>query len=108
VREFDWLFDLRNAAAHPLYEQLPTMPHPSGVSRSGQASYDYSADGAVRAVDLMLDVLNTCADKPKPTDKEAQEWATRYGPSIQTLTTKLRVSRDARPLSHASASSAPP
>ncbi len=98
VGEFKWLFDLRNAAAHAEEQQLPSVPHPSGVCNSGQVNRDYSADAAMRAVDLMLDVLNTCAAKPKASDVGARQWARSYSPAISTLTTKLRVSRTARPL----------
>lgn len=98
VGEFKWLFDLRNAAAHAEEQQLPSVPHPSGVCNSGQVNRDYSADAAMRAVDLMLDVLNTFAAKPKASDGGARQWARSYSPAISTLTTKLRVSRTARPL----------
>ena len=98
VREFDWLFDLRDAAVHAEEKKLPSVPHPSGVTHAGQVAYDYSAEAAVRAVELMLDVLNTCADDPKQSDAGAKQWADSYGPAIRTLTTKLRVSRAARPL----------
>lgn len=98
VGEFRWLFALRDAAVHAEEKQLPSVLHPSGVTHSGQVALDYSADAAIRAVDLMLDVLNTCADNPKQSDAGARQWADSYGPSIRTLTAKLQVSRAARPL----------
>jgi hypothetical protein len=49
-------------------------------------------------VDLMLDVLNTCVQNPKPSDNGARAWSVDYGRAVETLTTQLRVSRDARPL----------
>jgi hypothetical protein len=52
----------------------------------------------VKAVDLMLDVLNTCVQNTKPSDAEAKKWAVDYGGAVESLTTKLRVSRDAQPL----------
>jgi hypothetical protein len=98
VAEFGWLFSLRDAAVHAEERPLPGVPHPSGVCNSGQMNADYSADTAMRAVDLLVDVLTTCVDNPKPQDKEAEIWATRYNPATQNLVTKLRVSREVRPL----------
>jgi hypothetical protein len=98
VSRFKRLFDLRDAAVHAKVELLPAVPHPSGVSNAGQVNADYSAEEAVKAVDLMLDVLNTCVQNPKPSEAEGKKWAADHGPAVQTLTTKLRVSRDARPL----------
>jgi hypothetical protein len=46
----------------------------------------------------MLDVLNTCVPNPKPSDADAKAWAVDYGRAVESLTTKLRVSRGARPL----------
>jgi len=98
VTKFRWLFDLRNAAAHPEVKLLPAVPHLSGVSNTGQMAADYSVEGAMRAVDLLIDVLTTCRDKPKPDDKGARHWADSFGPSIGALVTQLGVGRDARPL----------
>jgi hypothetical protein len=98
VSRFRRLFDLRDAAVHAEVKSLPAVPHPSGVSHAGQVNADYSAEEAVKAVDLMLDVLNTCVQNPKPSDDVAKKWAVDYGRSVETLTTQLRVSRDARPL----------
>jgi hypothetical protein len=64
----------------------------------GQVNADHSAEEAVKAVDLMLDVLNTCVQNPKPSDAGGNAWAVSYGRAVETLTAQLRVSRDARPL----------
>ena len=98
VSHFQRLFNLRDAAVHAEVKQLPAVPHPSGVSNAGQVNADYSVEEAVKAVDLLLDVLNTCVHAPKPSDNGAKAWAVDYGRAVQTLTTQLRVSRDARPL----------
>lgn len=50
-------------------------------------SADYSAEAAIRAVDLLVDVLTTCVANPKPQDREARKWTTSYGPSVQTMVT---------------------
>ena len=65
VSRFQRLFDLRDAAVHAEVKSLPAVPHPSGVSNAGQVNADYSAEEAVEAVDLMLDVLNTCVQNPE-------------------------------------------
>jgi hypothetical protein len=98
VSGFQRLFDLRDAAVHAEEKPLPAVPHPSGVSNAGQVNADYSAEEAVKAVDLMLDVLNTCVQNPKPSDAEAKAWAVSHWRAVGTITTQLRVSRDARPL----------
>ena len=97
VSRFQRLFDLRDAALHAKVKSLPAVPHPSGVSNAGQVNADYSAEEAVKAVDLMLDVLNTCVQNPKPSDDGAKAWAVDYGRAVETLTTQLQISRDARP-----------
>jgi hypothetical protein len=104
VDEFGWLFRLRDAAVHAREQLLASVPHPSGVTNSGQMSADYSAEAAIRAVDLLVDVLTTCVANPKPQDREARKWTTNYGPSVQTMVTDLRVSRDAQPLVRAGSS----
>jgi hypothetical protein len=98
VSRFQRLFDLRDAAVHGEEKSLPAVPHPSGVSNAGQVNADYSADEAVKAVDLMLDVLSTCGQNPKLSDAGAKAQAMSYGRALETLTTQIRVSRDARPL----------
>ena len=97
MSRFQRLFDLRDAAVHAKVKSLPAVPHPSGVSNAGQVNADYSAEEAVKAVDLMLDVLNTCVQNPKPSDDGAKAWAVDYGRAVETLTTQLQISRDARP-----------
>jgi hypothetical protein len=96
VSHFQRLFNLCDAAVHAEVKPLPAVPHP--VSNAGQVNADYSAEEAVKAVDLMLDVLNTCVQNPKPSDDGAKAWAVDYGRAVETLTTQLQVSRDARPL----------
>jgi hypothetical protein len=78
VSRFQRLFDLRDAAVHAEVKSLPAVPHPSGAGNAGQVNADYSAEEAVKAVDLMLDVLNTCVQNPKPSDAEAEDgqWVT--------------------------------
>jgi len=103
-RDSDWavqfrqLFDLRDAAVHAEVKDVPSVPHPSGVTNAGQVNADYSAGEAVKAVDLMLDVLNTCQRGPKSSDAGAKAWAVSFGPSVKSLAAMLSVSRDALPL----------
>ncbi len=98
VQEFDWLFKLRDAAVHAEVKLLPPVAHPSGIGNSGQVSADYSAEAAMRAVDLLIDVLETCIANPKPGDKDAKAWANDYRSSVETLAMQRDVSRDARPI----------
>jgi hypothetical protein len=78
VSHFQRLFNLRDAAVHAEVKPLPAVPHPSGVSNAGQVNADYSAEEAVNAVDLSLDVLNTCVQIQKPSDDGAKAWAVGY------------------------------
>lgn len=98
ISEFRWLFELRDAAVHAQVIMRPSAVHPSGVSNTSQDAADYCADSAMRAVDLLRDVLVTCAETPKPGDAEACKWAADFGPGIRTLVTALAVSRDRQPL----------
>jgi hypothetical protein len=47
---------------------------------------------------ILVDVITTCADNRKPRDREADEWAASYCPSIENLVTQVRISRAAPPL----------
>jgi hypothetical protein len=78
VSHFQRLFNLRDAAVHAEVKPLPAVPHPSEVSNAGQVNADYSAEEAVNAVDLSLDVLNTCVQIQKPSDDGAKAWAVGY------------------------------
>jgi hypothetical protein len=98
ITEFRWLFGLRDAAVHAEAVQSPSVPHPSGITHSGQMNADYSAESSVRAVDLLFDVLTTCRDHPKPADRDVRKWAADYSPAIEHMVTRLRVSRDTVPL----------
>jgi hypothetical protein len=61
--DFKWLFDLRDAALHHGPEFRESVPHPLGVNVTREY-VDYSVESAERAVELMLDVLSTCAKTP--------------------------------------------
>jgi hypothetical protein len=89
VIEFGWLFDLRDAAVHAPFAQLPSAPHPSGIGVGGSPLVrDYSVESCTRAVNLLLDVLNVCAAHPRPADTAAVTWATSYAPAIRTLSAR--------------------
>lgn len=78
VGEFDWLFDLRDAALH--HEEVFNSPvaHPSLPTNVAPENADYSLRSAERAWTLLKDVLTTCLEAPKP---PITEWVARKRPS---------------------------
>jgi hypothetical protein len=75
VSHFKRLFNLRDAAVQADVKPRPAVPHPSRVSNAGQVNADHTAEEAVKAVDLLLDIFNTCLQSPKPSDDRAKAWA---------------------------------
>lgn len=49
VSEFEWLFDLRDAALHAQEKPRPLVPHPLGTG-AAQEDVDYSVESAERAI----------------------------------------------------------
>ena len=84
VADFDWLFDLRDAALHAEEKPKPPVPHPLGTN-TAQENVDYSVESAERAVDLAVSVLRWCVDHPRPNLTDAANWAAATRPSIQEL-----------------------
>jgi hypothetical protein len=79
--EFNWLFDLRDAALHFEESQAPTVPHPTGTN-TGPENVLYSLEPAERAVSLLIEVLDTCTANPRPA---LVEWATAMRPTAESL-----------------------
>ena len=50
LADFDWLFDLRDAALHAEEKPRPPVPHPLGTN-TARENVDYSIESAERAVD---------------------------------------------------------
>lgn len=98
IASFRWLFKLRDAGVHAKVVLQAPAAHPSGICNVAQEFADYSAEAAMRAVDLVVDVLGTCVASPKQSDAESVKWGDDYGPAVETITTMRDVSRDARPL----------
>jgi hypothetical protein len=65
AHDFEWLFDLRDAAVHHEEQMLESAPHPTGTAVSAE-DIAYSLESATRAVDLLLAVLQTGIDSPRP------------------------------------------
>lgn len=74
VAEFEWLFDLRDAAEHPEESPKPSIPHPLGTNTAPE-QVDYSMEIATRAVELALSVLRWCIDHPRRNLTNAVQWA---------------------------------
>jgi hypothetical protein len=99
VGEFNWLFDLRDAAVHagdtppsppprrprPLLQApKPPAPHPIAGSAAQELSH-YSVDSAERAVKFALSVFRWCVDHPRPKDPNAPRWAAEMLAVIEEL-----------------------
>jgi hypothetical protein len=74
IADLPWLFNLRDATVRP--EQVFEEPalQPDG-SMSTARREDYTAVSAARAVNVMLDVLEFCADHPGTTYPETAAWS---------------------------------
>jgi hypothetical protein len=84
VADFEWLFDLRDAALHAKEKPGPPVPHPLGTN-TAQANVDYSVESAERAVGLAMSVLQWCVDHPRPNLTDAVTWASASRASVQEL-----------------------
>lgn len=84
VTEFEWLFDLRDAAAHAEESPKLTVPHPVGTNTDPNF-LAYSTESAARACRLLLTVLRRCADYPRSSQPTAVRWAAAHEPDITDL-----------------------
>ena len=88
VADFDWLFDLRDAALHAEEKPWPPVPHPLGTN-TARENVDYSIESAERAVDLAVSVLKWCVDHPRPDVTDAVAWAGANRASVLELATSV-------------------
>ncbi len=84
--EFEWLFDLRDSAVHHDEENRESVPHLTGTNTSW-ANVAYSLESAERAVNLMLDVLDTAVLAPRP---PVAEWACNHQHALEALRERRR------------------
>jgi hypothetical protein len=79
--ELRWLFKLRGAAVHFTEDWKDPMPHPLGNNAAPEL-VAYSAESAERAINLLVDVLVVCRDKPKA---KTQKWSEDMRGAIDEL-----------------------
>ena len=84
VQEFKWLFRLRDGAVHYRESAEDPAPHPRGMSVS-KAHSTYCAEAATRAVNLLMEVLHSAAEQPKPKLREAVNWSAGIKASVRKL-----------------------
>jgi hypothetical protein len=89
VIEFEWLFDLRDAAAHAEESPRPPVSHPLGTSTAAEHVV-YSTENATKAVELVLSVLRWCVDHPRPNLSDAVQWARIHQPTMSGLESEWR------------------
>ena len=82
--ELEALFELRDGAVHPELVFGESEPHPLGVNTAGDYVV-YRCEKATEAVDLLFEILETCASRPKPA---LEQWANDLGPSLERLKEK--------------------
>jgi hypothetical protein len=84
VKQFGWLFDLRDAAAHA--EESPKAPadHPLGT-RTAPEYVEYSTESATRAVTFVLSVLRWCIDHPKADISASVDWTKAHRTTVENL-----------------------
>lgn len=58
--------------------------HPLGVNTAAEYVV-YRAEKATEAVELLLEILETCIERPKPA---LEEWADRLRPSVERITSE--------------------
>jgi hypothetical protein len=89
VSGFEWLFGLRDAAAHALEVAEPPVPHPAGVS-TAQVYVSYSLESAERAVSFALLVFRWCVDHPRLINPMAVKWSADMHPLVEALERRWR------------------
>jgi DNA-directed RNA polymerase subunit RPC12/RpoP len=94
VVEFDWLFDLRDDAAHAEETLQPSVPHPIGSNVSHEWA-TYRVEAAERAVGFVLDVFTWCVDHPRPSLPDSVQWSTAHRGNVHRLAEEWRGSREA-------------
>jgi len=80
-KELDTLFALRDGAVHPEALVREPQPHPLGVNTAIEYVV-YRCETATEELDLLLEILETCIERPKPA---LEEWATSMRPSLERL-----------------------
>ncbi len=85
--QFKDLFDRRDAALHPREDFHEPVPHPAGTNTAA-SNVTYRLESAKDAVDLLLDVLSTCAAFPREELPAVTKWAGDMGSSVERLSMK--------------------
>ena len=68
------LYGLRNDAVHFESEFYESQPHPTGKSNVSMENVIYSADSAVQAADLGVEVVTVCIECPRPENVDLTKW----------------------------------
>jgi hypothetical protein len=84
--ELGWLFDLRDSSIHYEGTFAPLEPHPLEMNVA-PSQVAYSAENATRAVNLLLNILERCRDKPKP---RAHNWSQGMHGAVDELGDRRR------------------
>jgi hypothetical protein len=96
AEELDWLFTLRDFAAHPYTESELPAQHPTGINTGVEHSM-FNAVTSRRAVDAAIAVLDLAASPPSPSGRWLERWATERAP-YQSGIQQLRRDRDKEPM----------
>jgi len=86
--ELKWLFqEQRNAALHGLSRGDIPHAHPLGTNTAPEYAI-YTSESTKRAVDLMLDILETCVETPRP---PLEQWAATLRAPVANLFAQRRA-----------------
>jgi len=82
--EFEWLFDLRDAALHAQEKSGPPVLHPLGTG-TAQESVNYSVESAERALNLAMSALAWCVDHPRESLPDTVSWVSLHKQTVAKL-----------------------
>lgn len=84
AQDFRWLYRLRGDAVHYVEGSKEVTLHPLGCYTAPE-HIAYSVESSGRALDLVLEVLETCTLNPKPNNRALRSYAENMTSEVQRL-----------------------
>jgi hypothetical protein len=95
--ELAWLFSIRDSAAHPYSELIPTEQHPAGINTGVEHSL-FNAVTSGRAVDTAMTVIQVAAAPRNPCNHWIARWVAERVTSALGKVSNLQQLRASKPL----------
>lgn len=96
ITELFWLFKVaRDELVHPVEVETEPVPHPTGTRTTVESAL-YSSETTTRAVDLMIEVLQTCFANPNRDVPELAEEVRRESGVLTQIVARRSAPRDSR------------